>query len=175
MDLARRHFAAGALANGIALCTATGNARSRQGSEGQKVVKRQHFEVYPIGHVERRDGYVRLRILEAYEPALVGLKDFSHAHVFWWFDRNDTPEKRGILQVHPRGDRRNPLTGVFATRAPVRPNLIAMNLCAIRAIRGGLIAVDKIDAFDGTPVLDIKPYIPTSDTVAGEVRVPEWL
>jgi len=138
-------------------------------------VEQAYFRIHPIGKVEKRDGSVRLRILEAYEPALVGLEGFSHMHVFWWFDKNDTPAKRGILQVHPRGEKRNPLTGVFATRAPVRPNLIAMDLCAIGGIRGGVVEVDKIDAFDGTPILDIKPYIPGSDAVVGEVRVPDWL
>jgi tRNA-Thr(GGU) m(6)t(6)A37 methyltransferase TsaA len=175
MELTRRVFAAGAAAGGLGVWMATAGARSEERSEGERIVGPDQFVMDAVGKVERREGTVRLRIFEAFEPALVGLQDFSHAHVFWWFDRNDRPEKRRILQVHPRGNRRNPLTGVFATRAPVRPNLIAMDLCAIRAIRGGVVEIDRIDAFDGTPILDLKPYIPGSDVVVGAVRVPGWL
>ena len=81
------------------------------------------FALHPVGAVEREDGEVRLRIDKEYAKALSGLDGFSHVWVLYWFDRNDTPGRRAILQVHPRGDRRNPLTGVFATRSPVRPNL----------------------------------------------------
>ncbi|MBV2097138.1 MAG: SAM-dependent methyltransferase, partial [Candidatus Thiodiazotropha sp. (ex Codakia orbicularis)] len=77
--------------------------------------------------------------------------------VLYWFDRNDTPERRGILQVHPRGNPDNPLRGVFATRAPVRPNLIALSRCRILSIAANRIEIDGIDAFPDTPVLDIKP------------------
>ncbi len=63
-----------------------------------------------------------------YQEGLLGLEHWSHIQVIWWFDKNDTPEKRAILQVHPRGDQKNPLTGVFATRSPFRPNLIALTL-----------------------------------------------
>ncbi|PVV25773.1 MAG: hypothetical protein B6D74_02610 [gamma proteobacterium symbiont of Ctena orbiculata] len=62
-----------------------------------------------------------------------------------------------MLQVHPRGNPDNPLRGVFATRAPVRPNLIALSRCRILSIVGNRIEIDDIDAFPDTPVLDIKP------------------
>jgi tRNA-Thr(GGU) m(6)t(6)A37 methyltransferase TsaA len=133
------------------------------------------FQLRPIGVVEKGDGATRLRIEEPYRPALKGLDGFSHVWVFWWFDRNDTPRKRGILQVHPRGNRANPLTGVFATRAPVRPNLIAMTLCKIRRIEDGAVEIEGIDAFDETPVLDLKPYIPRIDQPADQARLPAWV
>ena len=94
--------------------------------------------------------------------------------MFWWFSNNDTPQKRSILQVHPRGNPDNPLTGVFATRSPFRPNLIALTLCKIVSINVNVIEIEKTDAFDGTPVLDIKPFIPGYDT-AENARVAEWL
>ena len=75
----------------------------------------------------------------------------------WRYHRNDTPIKRSILQVHPRGNPENPLRGVFATRAPVRPNLIALSRCRVLSVRDNLIEIDDIDAFADTPVLDIKP------------------
>lgn len=94
--------------------------------------------------------------------------------MIWWFDRNDTPEKRAILQVHPMGNRKNPLTGVFGTRSPVRPNLIALTLCKIVSVKENVIEIEKTDAFDGTPVLDIKPFISGYDS-AEDTKIPEWL
>lgn len=132
------------------------------------------YELYPIGHVEKKDDSVRIRIYEKYAGALLGLDQWSHINVLWWFDKNDTEEKRKILQVHPRGNRENPLTGVFACRAPVRPNLIALTLCKVLSVVDGVITVDAIDAFDSTPVLDIKPFI-RSDEPKGELRHPAWL
>jgi tRNA-Thr(GGU) m(6)t(6)A37 methyltransferase TsaA len=77
--------------------------------------------------------------------------------VLYWFDRNDTPQKRSMLRVHPRGNPDNPLRGVFATRSPLRPNPIALSQVNVLSVRGSLIEIDGIDAFDDTPVLDIKP------------------
>ena len=104
---------------------------------------------------------------------MLGLEQWSHVQVIWWFDKNDTPEKRAILQVHPRGDQKNPLTGVFACRSPFRPNLIALSLCKIVSVKENVVEVEKIDAFEGTPVLDIKPYAPGQDSATG-VKVPDW-
>lgn len=72
------------------------------------------------------------------------------------------------------GNPENPLTGVFATRSPVRPNLVALTLCKIVAVKDNVVELEKIDAFDGTPVLDIKPFIPGYDTVE-DGKVPKWL
>jgi tRNA (Thr-GGU) A37 N-methylase len=71
--------------------------------------------------------------------------------------RTTIKRRRSILQVHPRGDSENPLGGVFATRAPFRPNLIALSRCRVLAVDGNVILIDDIDAFPDTPVLDIKP------------------
>lgn len=131
------------------------------------------FQVYPIGAVHKRDGEVRIEIYPEYENALVGLEQFSHIIVLYWFHENDTPDQRRILQVHPCGNEQNPLTGVFATHAPVRPNPIATTLCKILSLDGNQITVDDIDAYDGSPVIDIKSYFPHSIT-AEEIRVPDW-
>ena len=64
--------------------------------------------------------------------------------------------RRGVLQVHPRSDPRNPVTGVFATRSPDRPNPLGLHPCTIRAIDGHTLRVGPIEAIDGTPVVDIK-------------------
>ena len=131
------------------------------------------FTVCPIGHVQKADGRTLIVLDKKYRPGLLGLDGFSHVQVIWWFDKNDTPQKRSILQVHPRADPKNPLTGVFATRSPVRPNLIALSLCTIVSVKGNVVEVEKIDAFEGTPVLDIKPYAPGQDSATG-VKVPDW-
>ena len=131
------------------------------------------FSVHTIGHVKKTEDRTLIVLDKKYEPGLLGLDDFSHVYVFWWFNRNDTPEGRGVLRVHPRGDRENPLTGVFATRSPRRPNLIALTLCKIVAVKQNVVEVEKIDAFDGTPVLDMKPFLPGYDT-ATDAKVPDW-
>ena len=133
------------------------------------------FKLYPVGEVRRQRGITKLRIFDRYRDALRGLDGFSHVLVLYWFDKNDTPEKRSTLQVHPCGDRKNPLTGVFACCAPARPNLIALSLCKILAIHNDTITVDKIDAFDGSPIIDIKPYIPLIDKQSEDIRQPNWL
>ena len=132
------------------------------------------FEIHPIGVIRKATGRVDLEVLPEYHDALDGLEGFSHINVFYWFHRNDTAEKRRILKVHPRSDTANPLTGVFATHAPVRPNLIAFSLCRVLEITGGRIRLADIDALDGTPVIDIKCYIPPS-VPAETVRLPDWV
>lgn len=122
----------------------------QQGSESD------YFKVYPIGQVEKKEGRTFIVLDKEYEAGLKGLEKHSYVHVVYWFDRNDTPEKRAILQVHPRGDKNNPLTGVFATHSPFRPNLIAISKCDIISIKENVIEIKDIDAFDGSPVLDLK-------------------
>ena len=131
------------------------------------------FLLKQIGTVEVKDGKTLIVLEKKYQPGLLGLDQFSHVFVFWWFDRNDNPRKRSILQVHPRGNPDNPLQGVFATRAPVRPNLIGLTLCKIVSVHDNVVEVEKIDAFPGTPVLDLKPFTPGND-LPWNVRVPNW-
>jgi len=132
------------------------------------------FAVRPIGSVKKAEGQTLIVLDSKYEPGLLGLDGFSHIYVFWWFSHNDSPEKRATLQVHPMGNRENPLTGVFATRSPRRPNLIALTLCRIVSVKENVVEVEKIDAFDGTPVIDIKPFIPGYDS-ADDAKLPDWL
>ncbi len=131
------------------------------------------FTVHPIGRIQKSEDRTLIVIDEKYQAGLLGLDGWSHVQVIWWFDKNDTPQKRAVLQVHPRGDRNNPLTGVFACRAPVRPNLIALSLCKVVSVKDNVIEVETIDAFDGTPVLDLKPFAPGLDSANG-VKVPDW-
>ena len=113
------------------------------------------YEVRPIGWVRKSEGRTTIEVDRRYLPALLGVDQLESIWVFYWFDRNDSPQQRAILQVHPRGDLDNPLRGVFATRAPVRPNLIALSRCRVLSVKGNVIEIDAIDAFPDTPVLDI--------------------
>ena len=131
------------------------------------------FVLHPIGVVEKTKEQARLVIDEKCQGGLLGLNGFSHVWVLYWFDRNDTPAKRSILQVHPRGNAKNPLTGVFATRAPVRPNLIALSLCKIVSVKDNVVEIEDIDAFDESPILDIKPYLPRERLT--DAKFPDWI
>lgn len=132
------------------------------------------YEIYPIGFVNRQGDLTTIEVDQHYEDALLGLDKFSHVLVCYWFHENDTPDQREILTVYPRGNPQNPLYGVFATRSPVRPNLIGISICEIRSIKNNIIHIDTIDAFDGSPVIDLKPYIPTIDSIT-DAQVPEWV
>ena len=136
-------------------------------------ITEKQFVLKPIGKVHKANGLTTLVINKEVAPALQGLDGFSHVWVLWWFDRSDTPEKRSVLQVHPRGNIKNPLTGVFACRSPRRPNLIALSLCRVLSVTDNVVEIDKIDAFSHTPILDLKPYIPGYDSA--EASVPDWL
>ena len=132
------------------------------------------FQIFPVGEVRKNEEATRIEIFEPYSEALLGLEGFSHILVFFWFHENDTVERRKTLRVHPRGDKKNPLSGVFATHSPLRPNLIGLTLCKIKSIRDNRIEIEDIDALDGTPVIDIKCFIPGS-TPGADVRVPDWV
>ena len=154
-------------------CATRGGGTSLQAGVAGTDPEGPVFTLQPIGRVEVKEGRSSIRIFDRHAEGLLGLDQWSHVQVFYWFDKNDTPEKRSMLRVHPRGNRENPLTGVFACRSPFRPNLIALSLCRITAVEGPVVRVDTIDAFDGTPVLDLKPFTP-ADAPAGDVRVPDW-
>jgi tRNA-Thr(GGU) m(6)t(6)A37 methyltransferase TsaA len=173
MKTSRRQFMTEAVrqaAGAGLLATGAVGARADTAAGG---VPKTVFKLHPIGVVEKKGRGVHLRIFDEYADGLLGLDGWSHVNVFYWFDKNDTPQQRRVLRVHPRGDKQNPLTGVFACRAPVRPNLIALSVCRILAVQGNRITLDELDAFDGTPVLDLKPFIP-ADAPTKEVRVPAW-
>ena len=132
------------------------------------------YYIFPVGIINKENENVRIEIDEAYREALLGLDDFSHITVLYWFHENDTPEKRNTLQVHPRKNQQNPLRGVFATHSPLRPNLIALSVCKILSIKDTTIFIEKIDALDGTPVIDIKCFIPSSE-LGSDIRLPDWV
>ncbi len=128
----------------------------------------------PVGTIRRANDTVWIEVRTPFLPAMDGLEGFSHIHVFFWFHQNDNTAGRSVLAVHPCRDKQNPLTGVFATHSPLRPNLIGMSLCRIRSIDAERIYLDRIDAFDNTPVIDIKCFIPTRRDLT-DLRLPDWV
>ena len=135
---------------------------------------KKEFLMHPIGCIRKKESSTFIEIDPQYKDALLGLEGFSHIQVLYWFHENDDSENRNILQVRPRRNPKNPLTGVFATHAPVRPNLIAVSTCKIESIDGTIIRIDDIDARDGSPVVDIKCYIPEKRSFA-DLKMPEWI
>ena len=133
-----------------------------------------YFKVTPVGIVHKREHDVRIEIYHKFSDALLGLESFSHIVVLYWFHENDNPDDRKTLRVHPRKNPQNPLTGVFATHAPVRPNLVAMSTCRIESIQDNIIKIDDIDALDGSPVIDIKCYVPSKRAFT-DLKLPEWI
>ena len=105
--------------------------------------------------------------------ALDNLEEFSHIIVLYWMHQaaatGQLPTK-----VHPMGKRELPLVGLFATRSPHRPNPVGKATVRLLERRGNILKVEGLDAIDGTPVIDIKPYMPGYDSVT-DARVPQWV
>jgi tRNA-Thr(GGU) m(6)t(6)A37 methyltransferase TsaA len=110
---------------------------------------------------------------EDMKEALSGIDQFSHIIVIYWMHKTPASE-RSIMKVHPKRNPNLPLVGVFATRSPARPNPIGIATIKLLECRGNILKVIGLDAIDGTPVLDIKPHIPGSDSPA-PARIPGWL
>jgi len=105
--------------------------------------------------------------------ALDGLEEFSHLIVLYWMHRSATTG-RVPTKVHPRGEQKLPLVGVFATRSPKRPNPVGKATVRLLQRQGNILKVEGLDAIDGTPIIDIKPYIPEYDSPAN-AKVPPWV
>ena len=120
--------------------------------------------------VKDKNRISKIIIHAEFAEALDGIKEFSHLFVLFWLNQVSRENKR--LKVHPRGRKDLPLLGVFATRTMLRPNPIGLTLVELVKIEGNVLTVRGLDALDGTPVLDIKPFDPW-DT-AKDAKVPRW-
>ena len=132
------------------------------------------MEVRPIGAIEREGDQVWLQVEEPFRPALAEVDQFSHINVLWWVNGHDNDESRSIMQTelpYAPGVK----AGVFACRAEYRPNPIATTTCKLLDVdlEAGVVRIAAIDAFTGSPLLDIKPYIGVVDRVA-DITVPDW-
>ncbi len=120
----------------------------------------RNYTVRPVATVHRDDdefpeGECIIEVRPELKPALLRLQPGDRIQVMWWMHRLDE-EARSILQGHPRGNRRKPKRGVFALRSPMRPNPIGSTVVEVQVVRDNEIVVNGLDAFDGSPVIDIK-------------------
>jgi tRNA-Thr(GGU) m(6)t(6)A37 methyltransferase TsaA len=140
----------------------------------------QEIVLIPIGvvrttavgdEVRDRTHTSQLVLRKELTTALDGVEGFSHLFVLFWLHKTST-EERKILKVHPRRRKDMPLLGIFATRTMTRPNPVGLTLVELVKVEGNVLTVRSLDAFDGTPVLDIKPF--DSWDTAKNAKVPEW-
>jgi len=140
----------------------------------------EKIELKPIGFVKTkavgkevrdRSNISEIILREDLAEALDGIEDFSHLFVIFWMHKISREERR-TMKVHPRGRGDMPLLGVFATRTPHRPNPMGLTLVELLKVEGNIVTVRGLDAFDGTPVLDIKPF--DHWDITEDARVPEW-
>lgn len=149
----------------------------------EQIIPNEPVGLKPIGIVRNR---VREPRMEGWEDipsdiivrknltgALDGIEGYSHVVVLFHLHRV-SDEERGQTHCHPRGDPRYPLQGVFATRTQHRPNPVGISVVPLVKRRRNVLRVKGLDAINGTPVLDIKPYIPRYDAPS-DVRLPEWV
>jgi len=143
------------------------------------MVQLNPVSVQPIGIVrnglgrrsynEWRDTESEIVIIEDYQEALYRLDEFSHVDVLFYLHEMNRDFRS---KIHPTGNPDYPLMGAFATRTPNRPSRIALTTCRLLSVNGDVLRVRGLDAYDGSPVIDIKPY--TGKTIEN-VRLPEWL
>ncbi len=135
----------------------------------------QTYEVHPIGKISVRDEGFFVELEQAYIPALKGLDGFGHINVLWWFSEHDSAQMRSVLEAPQPYKGAPPVMGIFATRSPIRPNPVALTPAEVIHIdyEKGVVQIAYIDANDGSPVIDIKPYTPSLDRVESP-KVPDW-
>ncbi|MCW3998494.1 MAG: tRNA (N6-threonylcarbamoyladenosine(37)-N6)-methyltransferase TrmO [Candidatus Bathyarchaeota archaeon] len=143
------------------------------------MVSNKFFSIKPIGYVRTNadDSEVRdknrlsqIIIFKEYAEALKGLEGFSHIIVLFWLHKISSKEFR--LKVHPRGRKDLPLLGVLATRTMFRPNPIGLTIVELVKVKQKMLIVRGLDAFNLTPVIDIKPY--DFWDIKKQLTVPKW-
>jgi tRNA (adenine37-N6)-methyltransferase len=132
------------------------------------------FEVKSIGKIDRNGEGCLVIIDEPFRPAINKIDLFSHIIVVWWAHEFDDDDFRKIYQSElPYAQ--GVTAGIFATRSPVRPNPIMTTVCKIIQLdeESGKIKINDIDAYSGSPVLDLKVYVPICERVKNP-EVAEW-
>ena len=136
-----------------------------------KAIGTVRSEIKEPSHQKQPELVSEIIIDKSLTGALDDIEEFSHIIVLWWIHKTRRPAP---MKVHPRGNPENKLMGVFATRSPDRPNPIGKSTVRLLGRRGNILKVQGLDAIDGTPVLDIKPYIPGYDSV-DNATAPPWM
>lgn len=131
-------------------------------------------EIIFLGVVGKTEGQeTTIIIFPDFSPALDGIEQFSHLVILYWFHQRADAKERRTIKVIPRRHAGAPEVGVFACRSPSRPNPIGLCVVELVRISGNDLFVRGLDAADGSPIVDIKPYLPKSDFVQG-AKVPDW-
>ena len=135
--------------------------------------------VQPIGYVKNslgRRSYDQWRgtesmivVSEEYKDALYRLDEYNYIQVLFYLHEMTNAF---VSRIHPTGNPGYPLMGAFSTRTPNRPSRIALTLCKLLSIQGNVLRVKELDAYDSSPVLDLKPY---SGKCVDGVKVPKWI
>lgn len=133
------------------------------------------MQLMPIGRIVNKEDGAYIALDKNYLPSIKGLEGFSHIQVVWWFDGCDNEKDRAVLSEQSPYKKGPDTLGTFATRSPQRPNPIAVTTAQIIWMdeENAFIGLAFIDALNGTPVLDIKPYTPSLDRVESPC-VPQW-
>jgi len=140
-----------------------------------------HIKLKPIGLVRNefedtiphgwRESLSHIIVAEKWSPALDGLEGFSHLFILFWLHRI---REQAPLHVHPQKRQDLPVVGLFATRTPVRPNPIGLQIVELVSRKENVLTIRGLDALNESPVLDIKPYLPRGDSIP-QARIPHWL
>ncbi|NCC25310.1 MAG: S-adenosylmethionine-dependent methyltransferase [Deltaproteobacteria bacterium] len=133
----------------------------------------QRMEEFRARHRRTREMVSRLVLDERFEALLEGLDGFSHILVLYW-PHLVAEERRDLQLVHPMGCTDIPKQGVLATCSPARPNPILVTACRLLGIEKATLSVQGLEAVDGSPILDIKPYNPGYYRVESPT-VPPWM
>jgi len=133
------------------------------------------YVIKPIGVVRKTETQNYLEISQEYWDATTHLDMFSHAIVLWWIDGMDTPDNRQTILANPPKNKGPLPSGVFSCRSPARPNPVGHTIVKIMSLdeKNRRVLIDHMDANDGTPLIDIKPYLPSSDRV-DNAQVAPW-
>ncbi len=122
----------------------------------------------------QRDAVSELIIDGVEVEALDNIEDYSHITVIYWAHLVDEVRRAETVKVHPIGNPEFPEVGVFATHSPVRPNPVLVTTARLLERNGNVLKVTGLDALDGSPVLDIKPYVPPQGELK-DAAAPSWM
>ncbi|MBN1469020.1 MAG: SAM-dependent methyltransferase [Fusobacteriaceae bacterium] len=135
----------------------------------------EKLDLKVIGKIQNDGSGSKLVLNKNYIKGLTNINDFSYINIIWWFDKCDNSKSRTkLIENSPYKNAPN-LLGTFATRSPERPNPIGLSCSYITYVDydNGIIGLAYIDADNETPILDIKPYIPSLDRVENPI-MPNW-
>ena len=143
----------------------------------------QPVQLRPVGlvHNQVEDVYLHdyeeveseIVVSQELEEGLEGIEEYSHLEVFYYFHRLE--EEQITLRRHPKDRKDLPVVGIFAIRTQLRPTPIGASVVQLLGRRGNVLRVRGLDAVNGSPVLDIKPYTPRLQVPEEELIVPAWL